>query len=89
MRDCRLYGMPDLNYTSVNVQNKVKEFLNKLISFGVSGFRVQGCLYMWPKDLRKIFTEVNNLNTNFGFSAGSRPYFMCEAKDTGKEGASE
>lgn len=84
VRNCRYFGLPDLNYTSVNVQDRVKEFLNKLIGMGVAGFRLMGCLYMWPHDLKKIFSELDYLNPEFGFGEAETAYVMCEMKDTGE-----
>lgn len=43
VRNCRLSGLPDLNQSLGNVRNKIVEYLNKLISFGAAGFRVDAC----------------------------------------------
>lgn len=40
IRNCRLVGLPDLNQAKESVKDKIAEFLNELISFGVAGFRI-------------------------------------------------
>lgn len=88
IRNCRWFG-PDLDYRSENVRERVKEFLNKLISFGVAGFRVQGCKFMWPEELTDLFEELDSLHTKFGFKSGTRPEMICEIKDPGDEPVSK
>lgn len=39
VRNCELSGMPDLYQGSEYVRGKILEFLNKLTSYGVAGFR--------------------------------------------------
>jgi alpha-amylase len=46
IRNCRLDGLPDLNQAKANVQSKITEFLNKLIDFGVAGFRVDSVCFI-------------------------------------------
>lgn len=40
VRNCRLVGLPDLNQAKENVREKIVEFMNQLIDYGVAGFRV-------------------------------------------------
>lgn len=58
-------------------------FLNKLVSLGAAGFRVDAAKHMWPEDLEAIFSQIDDLNTNFGFAEGSRPYIYQEVIDLG------
>lgn len=44
---------------------------------------------MWPADLEAIYSQVNDLNTEFGFAKGSRPYIYQEVIDLGGEGVSK
>lgn len=46
VRNCRLNEMPDLNQAKESVQEKVVEYLNRLISYGVAGFRVDAVKHM-------------------------------------------
>ena len=46
VRNCRLEAMPDLNQSKESVQDKIAEFLNRLISYGVAGFRVDAVKHM-------------------------------------------
>ena len=39
VRNCRLGGLNDLNQGRQNVRNRITEFLNRLVSYGVAGFR--------------------------------------------------
>lgn len=43
---------------------------------------------MWPGDLENIFNRLKNLNTNFGFSSGARPFIVGEVIDHGSESIS-
>lgn len=85
VRNCRLSGMPDLYIGSSYVRGKIIEFLNKLVSFGVAGFRFDASKHMWPGDLDLISKGLNNLPTEKGFPAGSRPYIYMEVIDQGGE----
>jgi alpha-amylase len=38
---------------------------------------------MWPGDMEAILSRVGNLNTDFGFPAGARPYVYMEVIDLG------
>lgn len=46
VRNCRLEEMPDLNQSKESVQDKIAEYLNRLISYGVAGFRVDAVKHM-------------------------------------------
>lgn len=85
VRNCWLVGLPDLKGGSNWVRDKIVEFLNNLIDLGVAGFRVDAVKHMWPGDLQNIFGRLKNLNTNYGFSANSRPFITQEVIDLGGE----
>lgn len=40
LRNCELYGLPDLNQSHEHVRTQIVNFLNHLIDLGVAGFRV-------------------------------------------------
>jgi len=40
---------------------------------------------MWPGDMENILGRLTNLNTDFGFPAGARPYIYMEVIDLGNE----
>ncbi|XP_029971425.1 pancreatic alpha-amylase-like [Salarias fasciatus] len=84
VRNCRLVGLLDLALEKDYVRGKVAEYMNKLISMGVAGFRVDACKHMWPGDLSAIYGRLNNLNTKW-FSSGSRPFIFQEVIDLGGE----
>ena len=57
--------------------------MTRLIELGVAGFRVDAAKHMWPADLEIIFDLLRDLNTDFGFASGSRPYIYQEVIDLG------
>ncbi|CAO1441803.1 unnamed protein product [Diamesa hyperborea] len=89
VRNCRLEEMPDLNQSKESVQDKIAEYLNRLISYGVAGFRVDAVKHMWPMDLANIYKRLNDLNTDFGFVEGSKPFIYQEVIDLGGEAISK
>lgn len=52
VRNCELVGLPDLDQSKEEVRRAAVEFLNKLIGFGVAGFRFDAAKHMWPDDLK-------------------------------------
>lgn len=89
VRNCQLVGLPDLNHTLNWVQDRVEEYLNRLVDCGVAGFRVDAAKHMWPADLSEIYGRVKDLSTEHGFVAGSRPFIYQEVIDMGYEGVSK
>lgn len=85
VRNCWLVGLSDLNQGSEWVRTKIVDFMNHLIGLGVAGFRVDAMKHMWPGDLQNIFNRLNNLNTNYGFASGARPFITQEVIDLGGE----
>lgn len=62
--------------------------MDKLVDLGVAGFRVDAAKHMWPADLKYMYENVKDLNTEFGFSPRSRPFFYQEVIDLGGEAIS-
>ncbi|XP_054738190.1 alpha-amylase 2-like isoform X2 [Anastrepha obliqua] len=89
VRNCELVGLKDLDQSNSWVQERIVEFLNKLINLGVAGFRVDAAKHMWPSDLKNIYSALNNLNTEHGFASGSRPFIFQEVIDLGGEAISK
>lgn len=85
VRNCRLSGMPDLNQGSDYVKTKIRDFLNKLIGFGVAGFRIDAAKHMWPGDLQSLLGGLNDLPTSKGFPGGSRPLIFQEVIEASSE----
>ncbi|XP_072143058.1 alpha-amylase-like [Dermacentor andersoni] len=83
VRNCQLVGLRDLNQGREHVRAKVAEFLNRLIGFGVAGFRVDAAKHMWPADLQVIYARLNDLNTQF-FAPGTKPFIYQEVVDLGQ-----
>lgn len=83
VRNCDLKGLPDLNQHVDWVRLRIAEYLNSLVDLGVAGFRIDAAKHMWPGDLGIIYNSVKNLNTDYGFAPGSRPFIYQEVIDTG------
>lgn len=84
VRNCRLSGLRDLKVSKDYVRNKIADFMNKAIGYGVAGFRLDACKHMWPGDIGAILGRLNNLNSRW-FGGGSRPFIFSEVIDLGGE----
>ncbi|XP_043941939.1 pancreatic alpha-amylase-like [Protopterus annectens] len=84
VRNCRLVGLLDLALEKDYVRGKVAEYMNKLIGYGVAGFRLDAAKHMWPGDIQAIVNKLNNLNTRW-FSGGAKPFIFQEVIDLGGE----
>lgn len=78
VRNCRLKGLADLNQTVPHVRKTLLKYMNKLIEMGVAGFRVDAAKHLWPIDLEYLYSNLDNLNTKFGFAPGTRPFIFQE-----------
>ncbi|XP_064478436.1 alpha-amylase-like [Ornithodoros turicata] len=85
VRNCELLGLLDLDQSREHVRERVLSFLNRLISYGVSGFRVDAARHMSPQDLSVIYGRLQNLSTEF-FPPHSRPFIYQEVIDMGHGG---
>ena len=75
LRDCHLLDLTDLNQRNEYVRNTIAAFLNKLIDFGVAGFRIDAAKHMWPTDITAIQNKVKDM------PEGGRPLFYHEVID--------
>ncbi|XP_059224390.1 alpha-amylase A-like [Stomoxys calcitrans] len=89
VRNCELVGLKDLDQGKSYVQDRIVDFMNKLISLGVAGFRVDAAKHMWPAHLKTIYNRLNNLNTGHGFASNARPFIFQEVIDLGGEAISK
>ncbi|XP_049811104.1 alpha-amylase 1-like [Schistocerca nitens] len=89
IRDCELVELHDLDQSQEFVRQKLSEYLNHLVELGVAGFRVDSAKHMTPSELKLIYDAVSDLNTDFGFPEGSRPFIFQEVIDFGNEAVSE
>lgn len=69
---CELLGLADLRTGSEEVRTKVADYLNTLISYGVSGFRVDAAKHIAREDLAAIRSKLNRT------ADGTRPFFAVE-----------
>lgn len=56
--NCELLNLADLNTSSPKVQNTIAAYLNKLLDFGVRGFRIDAAKHMAPEDLQAIKSRL-------------------------------
>jgi alpha-amylase len=70
--NCNLVGLEDLDTDATKVRNTLARYLNKLIRYGVSGFRVDAAKHMSPEDLDAVYAKLNRT------ADGTRPYWALE-----------
>ncbi|KAL1440462.1 hypothetical protein MTO96_009496 [Rhipicephalus appendiculatus] len=58
VRNCKFRGRADLNHMLESVRSRITGYLRQLLSLGVSGFRIDGADYMWPRDLDEIYKRL-------------------------------
>ncbi|HET6210929.1 MAG TPA: alpha-amylase family protein [Jatrophihabitans sp.] len=76
---CELVSLSDLRTETDSVQDKLAGYLNKLLSYGVSGFRVDAAKHIGQTDLAAIFSRLHRTVD------GERPYLALEV-GTGSPG---
>jgi alpha-amylase len=69
---CELLGLADLRTDSPKVRATIAGYLNKLIGYGVSGFRVDAAKHIGQADLAAIESLLHNT------ADGGRPYIALE-----------
>ncbi|GAB2575781.1 alpha-amylase [Microlunatus antarcticus] len=70
--NCNLVGLEDLRTETPKVQARLAAYLNKLLRYGVSGFRVDAGKHMAPADLDAIYDRLDRTKD------GKRPYWALE-----------
>jgi alpha-amylase len=70
--NCELVELPDLRTETRYVRTQVVRYLNKLLGYGVSGFRVDAAKHMPQADLIAIRNRLTNTVD------GERPYWALE-----------
>jgi alpha-amylase len=69
---CELLGLADLRTDYAPVQAKIAGYLNKLIGYGVSGFRVDAAKHVGQDDLDAIYARLHDTRE------GTRPLWALE-----------
>jgi alpha-amylase len=72
VRNCELLGLADLRTESGYVRDTLAAYLNKLIGYGVSGFRVDAAKHIGQPDLAAIASRLHRTVD------GTRPYLALE-----------
>ena len=70
--NCNLVGLEDLRTETPKVRTTLAAYLNKLIGYGVSGFRVDAGKHIPPADLDAIYRKLDRTKD------GRRPYWALE-----------
>ncbi len=84
VRNCRLYGLRDLQIDQEYVREKLQDYLNDLIQMGVAGFRIDAAKHMWPDELSKVLDGLEDLNQDW-FPENTQPYIFQEVVDLDEE----
>lgn len=58
VQNCELLGLSDLDTGSMKVQNRLIDYLEDLLSLGVSGFRIDAAKHIAAVDLQAIIREL-------------------------------
>jgi alpha-amylase len=87
VRNCRLSGLRDLKGGTTWVRDQIAIYMNKLIGWGVAGFRIDAAKHMWPGDIFATLQRLNYLSTTW-FPGNTRPYIYQEVIDMGGEAVS-
>ncbi len=74
---CELVGLSDLRTESAHVRATLAAYLNKLLSYGVSGFRVDAAKHIGQADLAAIEARLHRTVD------GTRPYIALEVPPGG------
>ncbi|XP_035787092.1 alpha-amylase-like [Anopheles albimanus] len=81
VHNCQLGGLPDLNQTDPYVREKIVGLMNRLIEYGVAGFRMDSAKYIAPDDLDSIYKALKPLNPMFQFPLFSAPFIYQDVDD--------
>ncbi|WP_329580709.1 alpha-amylase family glycosyl hydrolase [Kitasatospora sp. NBC_01250] len=73
VQDCDLSSLSDLATEQDDVRAKLAGYLNKLVGYGVDGFRMDAAKHIAQADMANILSRVNNTTWT-----GSRPYVYQE-----------
>ncbi|GIF06595.1 carbohydrate-binding module family 20 domain-containing protein [Actinoplanes siamensis] len=73
VQNCELVALSDLKSQDGSVRMKIAGYLNKLIDWGVDGFRVDAAKHMAASDLSAIKSQLHNTTAE-----GRAPYFAQE-----------
>ena len=69
---CNLVGLEDLRTQTDYVRDSLADYLNKLIGYGVSGFRVDAAKHVGQDDLDAIYSRLKYTKDGF------KPYWALE-----------
>ena len=75
--DCEWVGLSDRRTESDSVRSKIAGYLNKLLSYGVDGFRVDAAKHIGQADLAAIFKKLDRTKD------GKRPFIVLEVPPGG------
>jgi alpha-amylase len=77
VRNCRLFGLPDLKTNKIWVRDQFANYLNKMVNWGVAGFRFDAARYVLPAEILASLNRVSSLNPTW-FPLNYRAYVYLE-----------
>ena len=77
VQKCELVGLSDLRTESDHVRTEIAGYLNKLLSYGVSGFRIDAAKHIGQADLAAIESKLRRTVD------GGKPYIALEVPPGG------
>ena len=80
VRTCELLHLADLNTGAPAVQQKIADYLARLVEMGVRGFRVDAAKHIAPAELKAIIQLVSD-----AVGPDRAPYYFFEVIDQGNE----
>lgn len=60
LQHCELVNLADLNTSSNKVQNTLATYMNKLLSYGAKGFRLDAAKHVSPNDIAGIISKLDS-----------------------------
>lgn len=58
IKNCEILGKHDLDHSNPTVFAQIVKALQKLLDWGVAGFKIDSAKYIWPNHLDKIFNQL-------------------------------
>ena len=70
-------ALRDLKGDTWWVRDRITDYLNRLIDWGVAGFRIDAAKHIWPQDLYDILNGLHYLNGSW-FPDNTTPFVYQE-----------
>ena len=81
IRDCQLFGLLDLDHSSQDTSAKLVEMMNRMIGYGVAGYRIDAAIYIRPSEMEEMWHDLDTLKSEY-FPQDSKPFFYHHVRKT-------